>query len=161
MPTANVSDFEPFVAEEDLYADLPDGRTILVAAKGVTVTGDLLQELRVVALPRRVDEPSQHSPQGDLEAAAATNEAVRQGLVPAHNETQRQGIDQAAVTQHGISGDAANAEQLAEVRGAVDEPPTDADASANEPAPEEPSDGKADKASTAKPRTGAKPAPAK
>jgi hypothetical protein len=150
MPTANANAFEPYVAEEDLYADLPDGRTILVAAKGVTVTADLLNELRVVALPRRVDEPSQHSPQGDLEAAAATNEAVRQGLVPPHNETQRQGVDQVEVVAADVSAGDVTPTQNAEVRGAVDEPTSDEQAEAD----------KAAKASP-KPRTGAKPAPAK
>lgn len=93
--------FEPYVAETDLVADLPDGRTIQVAVAGQTVTPELLRELGVVPLPRRVDEPSPNSTPDELAAAAATTQAVRDGLLDPRSELQRQGIEHPAVVNAG------------------------------------------------------------
>lgn len=133
------TDFEPYVAEEDLVADLPDGRTIQVATKGQTVTPQLLREIGVTPLVRRVDEPSQHSTPHEKALAAKTNESVRAGALKPRNETQRQGIDQKEIADVNAS-DAPEPDAPAKVRpaGASDE-----DAETKSP----------------KARTGAKPAP--
>jgi hypothetical protein len=162
IPSTTAEQFEPFVARDDLLAEVRPGHTVVVARKGQRVTPELLREagVRPALLRRRVDEPSQHSPQGDLVAARETAEAVRAGLVEPANEVQRRGDDPSAVQVATIkSSDVgpvtrSSADTVPEVFPASEKRRTDADEDDNSPTTEP-----SERSAGPKPRTAKRPAP--